>query len=271
MRKIQLILAAIGLLGATNLNAQTKPKTEKEKERAWKAPEESCISTNGKTECRVFRWTEDSSMIKRAAIGVRVQTTGTKRDTIGVFIAGVVPDGPAEKAGIVEGERIVSINGVDLRVSAADVEDSYTAGLAAHRLTREIEKLTPGAVVRLQVNSGGRTREVQVTTMRASEVHKLSGNFGMVFPRMPGLPNMQILREHMEPLRMMRGTTGTPRMLAPTRIRVVPGPSKVPMQFNFDDDVMFEAPATPPAPPLAPTPAIPAKPAKISGQFTSII
>ena len=249
MRKTQLFLAGIGLLGATGLNAQTKPKTEKEKERVWKSPEESCISTDGRTECRVFRFSEDSSLIKRAAIGVRVQTTGTKRDTIGVFIAGVVPNGPAERAGIVEGERIVSINGVDLRVPAADVGDSYTAGLAAHRLTREMEKVTPGAVVRLQVNSGGRTREVQVTTMRASEVHKMSGDFGMVFPRMPGLPHM----------------------LAPTRIRVVPAPSKVPMQFNFDEDVMFEAPAMPPAPALAPTPAIPAKPAKISGQFTSII
>lgn len=247
MRRIQLFLAAVGILGASTANAQTKQKVDKEK--VWKDAEESCTTKDGKTECRIVRFSEDSSMIKRAAIGVRVQTTGTKRDTIGVFIAGVVPNGPAEKAGIVEGERIVSINGVDLRVPAADVDDSYTAGLAAHRLTREMEKLAPGAIVRLQVNSGGRTREVQVTTMRASEVHKLSGNFGM-FPGMPAMPKM--------------------RMLAPTRIRV-PGPSKVPMEFNFDDDVVFEMPAMPPVPALAPTPAIPAKPAKVSGQFTTII
>lgn len=262
MRKIQLFLAAIGLLGASSLNAQTKPKTES-KERVWKDAEESCTSKDGKTECRVVRWKEDSSMIKRAALGVRVQTTGTKRDTIGVFIAGVVPDGPAEKAGIVEGERIVSINGVDLRVPAADVDDSYTAGLAAHRLTREIEKLTPGAVVRLQVNSGGRTREVQVTTMRASEVHKMSGAFGM-FPGMPGMSNVRILREQLGPLRMLRGTTVTPRIH-------VPAPSRAPMHFNFNDDMLFEAPAIPPAPALAPTPLIPAKPVKVSGQFTTII
>jgi hypothetical protein len=268
MRKIQLFLAAIGLFGATSVNAQAKTKTEKEK--VYKSAEEGCTTKDGNTECRIVRFSDDSSMIKRAAIGVRVQTTGTKRDTIGVFIAGVVPNGPAEKAGIVEGERIVSINGVDLRVPAADVDDSYTAGLAAHRLTREMEKLAPGAVVRLQVNSGGRTREVQVTTMRASEVHKLSGNFGM-FPGMPAMPNMRILRDQLEPMRMLRGTTVMPRMLAPTRIRMVPSPSKVPMQFNFDDDVVFEAPAMPPVPALAPTPAIPAKPAKVSGQFTTII
>ena len=233
MRKIQLILAAVGLIGATDLNAQSKPKTEKDSKetRVWKSGEESCTTKEGTTTCNIFKFREDSSMIKRAAIGVQVQTTGTKRDTIGVFVSRVVPDGPAEKAGIVEGDRIVSINGVDLRVAAADVDDSYTAGIASHRLTREMEKLTPGAVVRLQVSSGGRVRDVQVTTARASDVHKLSGDFGMVFPRMPAmpsLPSMRILREHIEPLMMLEGARVAPRAISPTRIMLAPTPARPP-------------------------------------------
>lgn len=225
MKKIQLILAAVGLMGATGSNAQVKPRTDKES-KVYKPSGETCTSKDGTTECRIFHFTEDSSLIKRAAIGVQVQTTGTKRDTIGVFIARVVPDGPAEKAGIVEGDRIVSINGVDLRVAAADVEDSYTAGIASHRLKREMEKLTPGSVVRLQVSSGGRVREVQVTTGRASDIQKLSGDYGMVFPgmpmlpSMPSMPHMRIMRG-MEPLMMLTpGAKVAPRALAPTRIHV---------------------------------------------------
>jgi hypothetical protein len=276
MRKIQLILAAAALVGSNGLNAQTKPKTDKDA-KVYKPSEERCISSDGEKTCTFFRFHEDSSLIKRAAIGVQIEQTGTKRDTIGVFIARVVPDGPAEKAGIVEGERIVSINGIDLRVSAADVDDSYTAGLASHRLTREIEKLTPGAVVRLQVNSGGRTREVQVTTMRASEIQKLNGSFGFSFPRtpfmqgmtvMPAVPNMKIMRENMEQMRI-RALDG--KKLSPTRIRVIT--PKVPMHFNNDDDFVYEGtpmPAMAPMPAFAPLPGNPGVP-KAVGRFRSSI
>src|SRR5579862_1338700 len=50
----------------------------------------------------------------RAALGVSLSSTGSKRDTLGVFVSGVTEDGPADKAGIVEGDRIAGINGVDL-------------------------------------------------------------------------------------------------------------------------------------------------------------
>ncbi|HYV98898.1 MAG TPA: PDZ domain-containing protein, partial [Gemmatimonadaceae bacterium] len=40
----------------------------------------------------------------RAALGLNIGGTVTKRDTLGVFVMSVTPDGPAEKAGIVEGD-----------------------------------------------------------------------------------------------------------------------------------------------------------------------
>ena len=66
-------------------------------------------------------WREASR--DRAVIGATVASTGTVRDTIGIFVQAVTKSGPAEQAGIIEGDRIAAINGVSLRVAPADLED----------------------------------------------------------------------------------------------------------------------------------------------------
>ena len=142
-------------------------------------------------------------MAKRAALGLELRATGTRRDTLGVFVQAVTPKGPAETAGIIEGDRIAAINGVDLRTTAADVDDSYTNGLAAHRLTREVQKLTPGNRVTLRVYSGGRFRDVQVTAGKASEVRRLGGRFNF------GMPGPDAMMEFRSPMRF--------KTLAPSR------------------------------------------------------
>jgi len=193
----------------------------------------------------------DSVMMKRAALGLQLSATGSPRDTVGVFVSRVSPKGPAENAGIVEGDRIVSINGVDLRVSPADAGDDYASGLPTRRLTREVEKLKPGNVATLRVSSGGRIHDVQVTAGRASDLR--DGPFGMMMnmggldgmlrsmPRMnmEYLPRMRMedmprMREQMRemPLRLremeapMRirlneGEGGTYRTLTPSRVRIM--------------------------------------------------
>ncbi|HMG70609.1 MAG TPA: PDZ domain-containing protein [Gemmatimonadaceae bacterium] len=200
-------------------------------------PDSSCSTdSDGRVECRIVRgrargdsglrtrvftydapgaqaWFKmDSAMAKRAALGVELRTTGTKRDTLGVFVEAVTPKGPAEAAGIIEGDRIASINGVDLRTSAGDTDDSYANGLAAHRLSREVQRLAPGGKVNLRVYSGGRFRDVQVTAGKASEVMGRGNRFRYMTPQMDGMmdfdgpegmmfgPDMQLMRERMEPL-----------------------------------------------------------------------
>jgi PDZ domain len=193
-------------------------------------PDSACTTyPGGRVECHVYRsgkgdstlrrrlfFGADSAMAKRAALGIEVRSTGTIRDTLGVFVDAVTPKGPAESAGIVEGDRIAAINGVDLRTTTADTEDSYTNGLAAHRLSREVQKLTPGARVTLRVYSGGRVRDVQVTAGKASEVMRLGGRFNM--PGMAGMmrfegpgggammfaPEMPMLRERLPDMPMLR-------------------------------------------------------------------
>ncbi len=170
--------AFVSLAAAAGAQDKDK-KDDREKRSIRMTPRSSCTINGEKVECTSFRTRLDSTLAKRAALGVQVSPTGTRRDTLGVFISRVTPEGPAEKAGIVEGERIVSINGVDLRVDAADAEDSYAANLASRRLTRELQKLSPGNRVSLRVWSGGRVRDVQVTAGRASELRD-GGVFGML-------------------------------------------------------------------------------------------
>ena len=55
----------------------------------------------------------------RAVIGIST-SSGTDRDTLGLLITSVTPGGPAEQAGLEEGNRIAAINGVSVTLSSAD-------------------------------------------------------------------------------------------------------------------------------------------------------
>lgn len=182
--------------------------------------------SEGRVECRVLRGRipgdsafgnriflrMDSAMAKRAALGIELRATGTRRDMLGVFVDGVTPKGPAESAGIIEGDRIAAINGVDLRTPAADIDDSYSNGLASHRLSREVHKLTPGSRVTLRVFSGGRFRDVQVVAGKASDFMRFGNRFRLGVPGHDGMefdgpggvmipgPDTQIFRDRIERL-----------------------------------------------------------------------
>lgn len=191
--RISYLLACGGIaLSAATLGAQKPKKAEPKKT----TPEGCTDLGGGRVECRlerrgaedsvrgrIFRRMAevDSAAMRRAALGMQLSATGSLRDTLGVFVTRVTPKGPAENAGIIEGDRISAINGVDLRISAADVDDNYTNGLPSHRLTREVGKLTPGSRVNLRVYSGGRFRDVQVTAGRAADVFKGERGFGFEF------------------------------------------------------------------------------------------
>ncbi len=106
----------------------------------------------------------------RAALGVSLGSTGSKRDTLGVLIIGLDDDGPAAKSGLEEGNRIAAINGVDLRVSREDAGDEFISSAKTGRLQRELEKLKPGDEVTLRVYGGGRTRDLKVKTVALSSL-----------------------------------------------------------------------------------------------------
>ncbi len=104
------------------------------------------------------------------AIGVSVGASGSARDTLGLFISSVVGNGPAEKAGIIEGERIAAVNGVDVRIPREDLEDPQAASARVNRFVREVRKVAPGATLSLRVHANGRYRDVTVAAVKMSDL-----------------------------------------------------------------------------------------------------
>jgi len=124
---------------------------------------------------RTFAFERDEN--PRAVLGINTSSSGTRRDTLGVLITSVVRGGPAEKAGLEEGNRIAAINGVSLRANAADVEDFENAGTLSRRLVRELEKVKPGAEVELRVYREGRTQSMRVRTVSSDSLFKRATTF----------------------------------------------------------------------------------------------
>ncbi len=121
----------------------------------------------------------------RAALGLSLGGPVTK----GKVVMSVTPDGPAEKAGIVEGDRIAKINGTDLRVPSQEAGDPDLSRARSRRLNQEIAKLSAGDAVTLTVVSAGRSRDVNVTAVRATELNDdgfsffFNGDGAFTFPR----------------------------------------------------------------------------------------
>lgn len=132
---------------------------------------------------------------ERGMVGMTVGGAGNARDTLGLFISSVVTGGPAEKAGIVEGDRVAAVNGVDVRLSREDIDDAQALSARVNRFVREVQKAEPGKTVALRVYSGGRFREVSVTAARASELPRTGfrmsvgdGGFEFMAPEPPMSP-----------------------------------------------------------------------------------
>jgi serine protease Do len=133
-----------------------------------------------------------------AAVGMALGGTGSKRDTLGVFVMSVDEGGPAEKAGIIEGMRIQAVNGIDLRIPSADAGDQALVGARARRLQREIESLKPGDQVELKVYSAGSMRTLKVTTVKASDLPRRSQFISVGDNMLHIAPMMRDIRMHID-------------------------------------------------------------------------
>ena len=172
---------------------------------------------------RAWRDSARAAAERRPALGLVLQATGSPRDTLGLLVARVTPGGPAERAGIVEGERVASVDGADVRVPRDEAGATAVGEARGARFTRELERKRPGDAVTLRLWGDGRWRTVEVRAGRASEVYPdrlvAVGPEGLL-PGLPGLP------------------------------RIAPFP---PGAFREFDGTM---PPVPPVPPIAPTPRV---------------
>src|SRR5262245_25246801 len=126
-----------------------------------------------------------------------LSATGSRRDTLGMLVVRVATNGPAEKAGLVEGDRISAINGVSLRVASEDAGDGYMSSARMNRYRRELAKVNVGEDVELRVLSSGQSKNVRIKPVRAADLPRDRGgvmiigdgavNIGDVFPALPAI------------------------------------------------------------------------------------
>lgn len=102
----------------------------------------------------------------RRVLGVSFSDRGSMRDTAGLLITSITSNGAADKAGLNEGDRLVSIDGVDLRVPESDAGSSEGVEARISRLRRALNDARDSQPVRLVVLSDGRTRSVSATPTR---------------------------------------------------------------------------------------------------------
>lgn len=131
----------------------------------------SAAQTSVRVEPRGNVWSIVTQDADRPMIGVSTRSSG-RRDTLGLLVESVTRDGPADKAGIEEGDRLVSVNDVNLRLSPQDAGEPDMAGIATRRLTRELGRHEPGDTVELRVWRDGRTRSVRVPTVSAQALNE---------------------------------------------------------------------------------------------------
>lgn len=216
---------------------------------------------------------------ERPTLGVSLGSTGSVRDTLGVLVIGVNDSGPAARAGIIEGNRIAEINGVNLRVSREDVGDDWVANTRIERLMREIRRLDAGAEVTLRVWQDGQFRTIRTRVVRASDLPRRRGGFFMSgdnigimapMPPMPPMPPIEFermgpeLRWHLD--RALEGAgramEGVGRSLGRT-FRELDLDGAFDLDHDFDIELdngvrihrVTPAPSTPRTPRVAPTPA----------------
>jgi hypothetical protein len=223
---------------------------------------------DGRTDCpapaarmlRTFSFrTRDGN---RAVLGLGT-TSGSLRDTLGILVTDVTSGGPAEKAGIEEGDRLVSVNGTELRLSSADAGDREMQGLMARRLVRMLEKVKPGDQVDLRVYSDGKLRTVKVTTVKASELFKEDTMFHLGSDWLSAPSAMELdgdagvfkeLGKSLGKLRDLPQTFEFDVPDAPTApsAPIAPSAPGAPRRFMR---IITPAAPTPPTPPVAPAPA----------------
>jgi S1-C subfamily serine protease len=98
----------------------------------------------------------------RMLLGMSLGTSGTDRDTLGLLVTQVLRDGPADHAGIDEGNRVAEIDGVSLRLDPVDIGRQSAIDAVMRRLSRTLRGLQGGEQAALRVFAAGKFKNANV-------------------------------------------------------------------------------------------------------------
>ncbi len=125
----------------------------------------------------------------RGRIGVMVDIRADQeRDKIGAEVQSVVPDGPADKAGLKAGDIITKFDGTSLAGAKSDDEDESGPGMKLVELAR---KLDPGDKVEIEYRRGTDNRKATL------EADDMGNTFSF------RMPDMDAFRRGMNEFRVM--------------------------------------------------------------------
>jgi len=136
------------------------------------------------------RYKISSSTLGRPRLGVMLhKEADPSSDKYGAKVDQVVPDSPADKAGLKDGDIITKFNTTSLGGLKAD--DSDESG-PAEKLIELARKLEPGDTVLIEYRRGSDARKA---TLIAEDLPMFGGRgFHMEMPGMPGGPDMDFPR-----------------------------------------------------------------------------
>ncbi len=144
-----------------------------------------CVDPDGNEieNCRCFRtldrgqfaWSVTGS---RPRIGITLSTSGDENAAVGATIQSVMEDGPAERAGLKEGDIITYFDGRSLfdplEDAEAEADLDLDGSLPAQRLLQMAQDLEPGDEVEVRYLRDG---ESATTTLTAEDLEGWGGNY----------------------------------------------------------------------------------------------
>lgn len=166
-----LILATLAIGGAVSVGAQETEDTRREQQRAEERAERARERAE-RDEERATRITisggDFSFFSNRARLGVSITSSSDAPDYGGALVSDVTPDGPAERAGIRDGDVITAINGHSLVEALPDRTDErdldLDASVPVQRLMSLMKDVDPGDEVSVTYERDGAESTVAVVT-----------------------------------------------------------------------------------------------------------
>jgi membrane-associated protease RseP (regulator of RpoE activity) len=109
-------------------------------------------------------------MDRRARLGIKVNLQARDSDSVGAYVEGVTPNGPAAKAGIRSGDVITKLEGKSVLAGGASEDRDRRQSLPGLRLIELAARVEPGDTVQVEYRRGGDRKTASVVTEEEPDI-----------------------------------------------------------------------------------------------------